>query len=88
MEFTARQQDLMDKLAAYGLGVYSIPGGFAVADPTDDEDGWFLATHFVWRGPEPYECEATLDEILVCSCENIAVTALEGPLENWENDPA
>lgn len=32
----------IDKLAAYDYRVYTTPEGYAVADPIDDEDGFFL----------------------------------------------
>lgn len=32
----------LDWLEAHGFGVYNIPNGFAVADPLDDEQGYYL----------------------------------------------
>ena len=39
---TMTLQEMLDKLAHYDFGVYSIPNGFVVADPLDNEDGFYL----------------------------------------------
>lgn len=32
----------LDKIASYGFGVYSVPVGYAIANPSDDRDGFYL----------------------------------------------
>jgi len=35
-------QEKLDAIGAYDYGVYSFPGGFAIADPIDDAEGLYL----------------------------------------------
>jgi hypothetical protein len=47
----------LDTIAKYNFGAYTIPEGYAIADPLDDADGFYL------YGPE---LETLVDELIDC----------------------
>jgi hypothetical protein len=73
------REEKIESIASYGFGVYSFPGGYAIADHNDDEDGWFLSTCPINCNDRP-----TFDQILEETCLDIAVAAVEGPLAGYE----
>ena len=52
--------NIIEKLALFGYGVYTIPTGLAVADPLDNVDGFYLEVGTVEQLAK--ECEYILQQ--------------------------
>lgn len=79
-------EEKIEAIGAYGYGVYSFPGGFAIADPEDGEEGWYFTTEPGFPDGTQFGPYA-LDELLDETIEMIQAGAYEGPLGLDENKP-
>ena len=80
-------EEKIEAIGAYDFGVYSFPGGYAVADLLDDAEGYYLTTEEPFLGTfGDGHTLPTLDVLLdeVIDYLTMCICVEDGPLADTE----